>query len=135
MSQQHAQFEEEFRAGPQPHSSYQDGYAEQPLAAYTTPIPPLRTYAPQPQAHAPVQAPVLLAPAQNTRQAGTGVGARVFLAIVSMFFIFGMFVVTLATSRDGQTNAVFALAVIFAFVFTLVVFLINLIVNLVSLKR
>src|SRR5579859_5523817 len=34
MSQQHAQFEEEFRDGPQPHSSYQDGYAEQPSAAY-----------------------------------------------------------------------------------------------------
>jgi hypothetical protein len=139
MSQQHAHFEEEFRDGPQPHNAYQDTYVEQPSATYPAPTPPLRAYAPQPQPqpqqHMNAQIPMLLTPVQNVKPAGTGIGARVFLAIVSMIFVFGMFMVALAMGAGTQDRSLFALAVIFAFVFALVAFLINLIVNLVSLRR
>lgn len=136
MSQQHAQFEEEFRDGPQPHISYHENYIDQPSAPYTTPVPPAQRYPSQTPNHVPLQTPVLLTPVQPmNKQAGTGIGARVFLAIVSMLFVFGMFVVALAMSTVRVAGSVFALAVIFAFVFALIVFLINLVVNLVSLKR
>lgn len=137
MSQQHAQFEEKFRDDPQPHNAYQDNYVEQPSATYPAPTPPLRAYGPQPQPqqHMNTQIPMLLTPVQNVKPAGTGIGARVFLAIVSMIFVFGMFMVALAMGASTQDGSLFALAVIFAFVFALVAFLINLIVNLVSLRR
>jgi hypothetical protein len=135
MSQQHAQFEEEFRDGPQPHISYHDNYIDQPSASYPTPAPPVQGYPSQTQTHVPLQAPMLLTPVQPIKQTGSGIGARVFLAIVSMLFVFGMFVVALAMSTVRVVGSVFALAVIFAFVFALIVFLINLVVNLVSLKR
>jgi len=137
MAQQHAQFEEEFRDGPQPHDSYQDNYVEQPSATYTTPVPPQRAYVPPQQAHGNIQGRLPLVPVQQTRPAGTGIGARVTLAIFSMIFMFGMFMVALAASAafDSVRNVSAVLAVIFAFVFALVVLLINLIVNLVSLRR
>jgi hypothetical protein len=40
----------------------------------------------------------LQAPAQNTGQVAPGIGARVFLAIVSMIFVIGMFLVALVMS-------------------------------------
>jgi hypothetical protein len=128
MSQQHAQFEEEFRDSSQPSNAYQDKYVEPPSVTYATPIPPQQSYV-----HMPAQK--LQVPPQPIRQAGTGIGARVVLAIFSMIFIFGMFIVTLVVGGSGSDSALFALSVIFAFVFALVILLINLIVNLVSLKR
>jgi hypothetical protein len=129
MSQQHAQFEEEFHDGPSLSNAYQNNYVEPPSATYTTPILPQQLYVNMP-------AQKLQVHPQSVRQAGTGIGARVVLAIFSMIFIFGMFVVALAIGGGGgQESTLFALSVIFAFVFAFVVLLINLIVNLVSLKR
>jgi len=129
MSQQHAQFEEEFHDGPPPSNAYQNNYVEPPSVSYTTPIPQQPSYVNMP-------AQKLQVHPQSIRQAGTGIGARVVLAIFSMIFIFVMFVVALAIGGGGeQESALFALSVIFAFAFALVVLIINLIVNLVSLKR
>ena len=132
MSQQHAQFEEEFRDGPQPHNSHHENYVEQPSATYPAPTPPLRAYGPQPQAPMNAQMPMLLTPVQNVKPASTGIGARVFLAIVSMIFVFSMFMVALAMSSVNSpvNNIASVLAIIFAFVFAVMVLLINLIINI-----
>jgi hypothetical protein len=128
MSQQHAQFEEEFHDGPSLSNAYQNNYVEPPSATYTTPILPQQLYVNMP-------AQKLQVHPQSVRRAGTGIGARVVLAIFSMIFIFGMFIVALIIGGSGSESTLFALSVAFAFVFALVALLINLIVNLVSLKR
>ncbi len=124
MSQQHAQFEEEFRDGPQPQVTYQD-HPEAPSMVYTAPVSP-------PPVYMSVPGQKLQTPVQQNRQGGTGIGVRVVLAIFSMIFIFVMFVVTLAIASDNNPvhSPLGVLAILFALVFAVVVLIINLMVNL-----
>jgi magnesium-transporting ATPase (P-type) len=120
MSQQYAQFEEEFRDGPQPHASYEEGYSEPPSFSY-----------PARQSSRDMPDQKRQAPAQNTGQAASGIGARVFLAIVSMLFVCGMFLIALVMSslHNPVNNVSSVLAILFAFVFAILAVLINLIIN------
>ena len=124
MSQQHAQFEEEFRDGPQPHVTYQEHH-ETPSVTYTAPVPP-------PLSYMGVPAQKLQAPVQQNKQGGTGIGVRVVLAIFSLFFVFTMFIVSLAIASENNPvhSALGVLAILFALGFAVVVLLINLMVNL-----
>lgn len=117
MPQQHAQFEEEFRDGPQPHVSYQETYREPPPVTYSVPAPTPQLYVSIPGQNFQVQT-------QNT---GNNVGARLALAIVSMFFVFIMFIVAVATS--GSYGPVAATAFVFALIFAVVVVILNVIFN------
>jgi len=127
MSQQHAQFEEEFRDGARVYAPHQGSYEETPSVSYTVPVPP-----PVQQPYMSMPGQKLQAPVQNTRQAGSGIGARVFLAIVSMILVMAMFLVALVISRlyDPVNNITGVLSVLFAFVFAVIVIIINLIVNI-----
>ncbi|HVU69477.1 MAG TPA: hypothetical protein VHD63_20250 [Ktedonobacteraceae bacterium] len=127
MSQQHAQFEEEFRDGPQPHMTYQEHH-DAPSVTYTAPVPPV----PPPLSYMGVPAQKLQAPVQQNKQGGTGIGVRVVLAIFSLFFVFTMFIVSLviASNNNPVQSVLGVLAILFALGFAVVVLLINLIVNL-----
>lgn len=124
MPQQHVQFEEEFRNGPQPHVSYQDA----PSASYTAPVPPsMQSYASRPD-----QPP--LAHSQNAAEPRSGgYGARATLAIFSLFFIFAMFIVAQIMANmetnPGPFQSTPDTPYVFAGIFAVIVLLINLIVN------
>src|ERR1700732_2397130 len=124
MAQQYAQFEEEFRDGSQPHASYQENYVDLPSVSPITPVPQPRP------SFVNMPAQKLLSPAQYSGQAAPGTGARVFLAIVSMLFVAGMFMVALVMSslHDPVNNVASVLAILFAFVFAVLAVIINLIV-------
>lgn len=123
MSQQHAQFEEEFHDGPRPRPSYQESYVKKPSVSYPPAIPaptPTYTYMPGQK---------LQVPAQNSGQAS--IAGRIVLAIFSMIFIFGMFMAALAMSihRSPVSDVASALSIVFAFAFAIIVVILNLIVN------
>lgn len=122
MSQQHAQFEEQFRDGPQPAPSYQEGYSSPQPVSYTVNVPPPG------QAYVPGQK--LLAYDLQIGRA-PGVGARLALAIVSLVFTFLMFMVTLITVAASRFDLfpTAPLAVSFALIFAVMVIIINLIFN------
>lgn len=123
MSQQHAQFEE-FHDGPQPTSTYQDGYTSPQPVSYTANVPPAPTY---------VAVPGQKLIVQDTYGRGLSAGQRLALAIVSVVFTFVMFIVTLAIATAGATGAhlftVVPIALIFALGFAVVVVFLNLIFN------
>ena len=124
MSQQ-AQFEEEFRDGP-PLSSYQGGYTGPQPVAYTPPVlPPSQSYA-----HMPGQK--LQVHDMRNGQAPS-VGARLALAIVSMIFVFVMYMITLVFEGSvhywDNSFMLSSLAVFFALLFTGVVVLLNILFN------
>lgn len=122
MSQQHSQFEEQFRDGPQPAPSYQEGYTGPQPVSYTVNVPPPgQTYVPGQK---------LLA--YELRSGGTpGIGARLALAIVSLVFTFLMFMVTLivvaVTRFDPFPTA--PLAISFSLIFAAMIIILNLIFN------
>lgn len=121
MSQQHAQFEEEFRDGPQPHVSYQENYVEPQPVTYSMPVPP-------PQMYVNMSGQKLLVPVQQIQQPGNNTGARLALAIVSMIFVFIMFLVAVAMSSIDY-GPVPVVAFVFALIFAAVVVILNLIFN------
>ena len=123
MSQQHAQFEEQFRDGPQPAPSYQDGYASPQPVSYTVNVPP------PVQAYVSVPGQKLLAPDLYSGRA-PGPGARLALAIVSLIFTFIMFIVALAISAASNFYTPLSpVAIFFALIFAVMVIIINLIFN------
>ncbi len=132
MSQQHAQFEEEFRDGPQPayHSGYsgpqptpdyQPGYSMPQPASYTASVPPNQSYV-----NVPGQK--LLAYDLSSGRA-PGVGARLALSILSLIFTFIMFIVALAIVGSSRFDPfpMIPLTIVFALIFAGVVLIINLI--------
>jgi hypothetical protein len=124
MSQQHAQFEEEFRDGPQPHIAYQETSIEPPSVSYTTPaLPPM-------QLHVNIPAQKLQAPVSNSmRQAGSGTGSRVVLAIFSMLFILILFIIAIVSNTSYYPPPNAWLALVLALIFAGVALWINVIVN------
>lgn len=123
MSQQHAQFEEQFRDGPQPAPSYQDGYTSPQPVSYTVNVPPPM------QAYVNVPGQKLLT---YDLQSGRtpGVGARLALAIVSLVFTFIMFIVALGVSAASRFDfPISPVAIFFALIFAVIVIIINLIFN------
>ncbi len=136
MSQQHTQFEEEFRDGPPPATSYQAGYTNpQPAASYqpsyTNPQPvAYPTNVPPSQSYVNLPGQKLLMHDLNTGHA-PGFGARLALSIISLVFTFLMFIIALivvASTRDHPLPAV-PLAIFFALIFAVVVIIINVIFN------
>lgn len=115
MSQQHAQFEEEFRDGP---PSYQSGYTGPQPVSYTVNVPPLQSYT-----NLPGQK--LLVPDLNTGRAPSP-GQRLALAIVSLVFVFVIFMIAVGVSA-ATSYPVAGVAIIFALVFTVFTIIINLI--------
>lgn len=115
MSQQHAQFEEEFRDGP---PSYQGGYTGPQPVSYTANVPPVQSYASMPGQK-------LLVQDLNAGRAPSA-GQRLALAIVSLVFVFIIFMITIAVAA-ANSYPVAALAVLFALVFTVFALVINLI--------
>jgi hypothetical protein len=123
MSQQHAQFEEQFRDGPQPAPSYQEGYTGPQPTSYTVNVPPVQTY---------VNVPGQKLLAYELQSGRTpGVGARLALAIVSLVFTFLMFMVTLIVVAATRFDLfpIAPLAVSFSLIFAIMVIIINLIFN------
>lgn len=118
MSQQHTQFEEEFRDGPPPTAPYQSGYTGTQSAAYNTVSAPS---AGQPHMSMPGQK--LLAYDLHTGRAPNA-GQRLALAIVSIVFVFVMFLIALIT-----VAATASLVIFFAVIFTIVVVILNVIFN------
>ena len=133
MSQQHAQFEEEFRdgpqsyqpgyTGPQPSADYHSGYNAPQPSTYTASVPPAQSYV-----NVPGQK--LLAYDMSSGRA-PGVGARLALAIVSLVLTFVTFIVTLAIVAASRFDffPVIPLAVFFALIFAGVVLIINILFN------
>lgn len=132
MSQQHAQFEEEFRDGPQTASPYHSGYSgpqpavdyqPAPQSGYTASVPPAQSYV-----NVPGQK--LLAYDLSTGHT-PGVGARLALSILSLIFTFIMFTVALVVVGVSRSDPfpMIPLAIFFALIFAGVVLIINLIFN------
>ena len=122
MSQQHAQFEGEFRDGPQPAPSYQEGYSGPQPVSYTVNVPPVQTYV-----NMPGQKLLAFDP-QSGRAPGPG--ARLALAIVSLVFTFIMFIVALVIiGTSNFYTPLSPLAILFALIFAAIVLIINLIFN------
>lgn len=132
MSQQHAQFEEEFRDGPQATPLYHSGYSgpqpavddqPAPQSGYTASVPPTQSYV-----NVPGQK--LLAYDLSSEHA-PGVGARLALSILSLIFTFVMFIVALAIVSGSRFDPfpMIPLAIFFALIFAGVVLIINLIFN------
>jgi hypothetical protein len=120
MSQQHAQFEGEFRDGPQPTPSYQEGYSGPQPVSYTVNVPPVQTYVPGQK--------LLAYDLQSGRAPGPG--ARLALAIVSLVFTFIMFIVALVIiGTSNFYTPLSPLAILFALIFAAIVLIINLIFN------
>lgn len=130
MSQQHLQFEEEFRDGPPPTASYQAGYtAPQPASGYTPPQPVAYNVPPS-QSYVNVPGQKLLVHDLNASRT-PGVGARLALSILSLIFTFVMFIVALGIVAGSRFNPfpVIPLAVFFALIFAGVVIILNVIFN------
>lgn len=147
MSQQHAEFEGEFRDGPRPHEAYHENQMETPISSYMTSVPPQMSYGqplhiyvnvpgqapqtPTPQ-HQPLQQP-RLQPVQQPRQDTTGLGVRVVLGIFSMLFVMIMFLVALSMVQDSWYNSAAGpmglMAILFALAFASLVLIINVVVN------
>ena len=127
MSQQHSQFEEEFRDGPQPGTSYQDqgGYTGPQPGSYTVNVPPLYSQVSMPGQKLLMQ--------DLSSGKGPSAGQRLALAIFSLLFTFIMFIVTLgivaAFSHEGGFSPITPLAVFFALIFAAVALILNLIFN------
>lgn len=120
MSQQHAQFEEQFRDGPQPAPVYQDGYTGPQPVSYTVNVPPVQTYVPGQK--------LLAYDLQSGRAPGPG--ARLALAIISLIFTFIMFVTALGISAASSFDFPLSpVAIFFALLFAVMVIIINLIFN------
>lgn len=149
MSQQHAQFEGEFRDGPQPHEAYQEHYVEMPVSSPTpmvTPpqgsyLQPLHIYVNVPgqvPQQAPVQQtrpapqarPVLV---QQPRQEGMGIAGRVVLGIFSLFFVMLMFLISLSMVDNSWYNPgsgiMTVMTVFLSLLFAVLALVINLAVN------
>ena len=113
MSQQHTQFEEEFRDGPQP-------------VSYTTSVPPPL------QSYVNVPGQKLLAHDLHTEK-GPSAGQRLALAIVSLVFVFVTFMVTLGIAVGAQAYAkggpLVPITVVFSLIFAAVVLILNVIFN------
>jgi hypothetical protein len=121
MSQQHAQYEEEFRDGPMPEVPYQAGYTGPHPVSYTVNVPPLPSYMSMP-------AQKLVAPGPRS-EGKAGVVARLLLAIVSIIFVFIMFLIAIALhGRDGFASND-PVVYLFALIFAVVVVSINFIFN------
>ncbi len=118
MSQQHAQFEEEFRDGPQS-GSYQAGYTGPQPVSYTVNVPPLQTYTSLPGQK-------LVIPDVNAGR-GPSAGQRLALAIVSLVFVFMTFMITLGAVAAVRENPfpVAPLSVSFALIFAVVTLILN----------
>lgn len=118
MSQQHAQFEEEFRDGPQP-GSYQAGYTGPQPASYTVNVPPL-------QAYTSIAGQKLIVPGENTDR-GPSAGQRLALTIVSLIFVFMTFMITLGVVAAVHNDPfpIAPLSVSFAIVFAVVTLILN----------
>lgn len=123
MSQQHSQFfEEEFRDGPPSPASYQDSYASPPPAPYTVNV------SPQGQSYATVPGQKLFVHDLNSGQTNS-TGARLALAIVSLVFVFIIYVIALFVYISIPSSVGSGMAVLFALAFSLMTLLINLIFN------
>lgn len=122
MSQQHAQFEEQFRDGPEPVPSYQEGYTSPQPVSYTVNVPPPA------QAYVNVPGQKLLT--QDLYGRAPSTGARLALAIVSLVFTFIMFMVALGViAASNFYSPLSPLAILFALIFAVMVIIINLIFN------
>ncbi|HET8843224.1 MAG TPA: hypothetical protein VFN35_17310 [Ktedonobacteraceae bacterium] len=112
---QNAQFEEEFRDGPQA-TSYQTGYTQ---------APPAGTY----MANVPGQK--LVIGTQPSSQSATA-GARLALAIVSLIFVFVMFMAAIFISALAyyRYDSFSGIIVFLSLVFAAVAVLVNLIFNI-----
>jgi hypothetical protein len=125
MSQQHTQFEEKFRDGPQPTPSYEGGYSGPQPVSYTAPVPPpLQSYG-----HVPGQK--LLIQDVHSGKAPSP-GQRLALAIVSLGFVFLLFIVTIgiaAAAPQAYFFPVIPIAFVFSLVFAVVALILNLIFN------
>lgn len=121
MSQQHAQFEE-FHDGPQPTSTYQEGYTSPQPVSYTVNVPPVPTYVAMP-------AQKLVMPTMQNR--GPSAGQRLALAIVSLVFVGLAFLIALGISAAnwGESFYIVPVSVFFALVFAIFALILNLIFN------
>lgn len=119
MSQQHAQFEEEFRDGP-PSASYQAGYTGPQPISYTVNVPPLQSYTSLPGQK-------LVIPDATAGGRGPSPGQRLALAIVSLVFVFITFMITLGVVAAYRESPfpVAPLSVSFAFIFALITLVLN----------
>lgn len=116
MSQQHAQFEEEFRDGPPPTASYQSGYTGSQLVVG--------------QSHMSVPGQKLLAYDLHTGRAPSA-GQRLALAIVSLVFVFIMFLIALITIAVTAPNPLpyVPFVIFFVVIFAMMVIILNVIFN------
>jgi hypothetical protein len=118
MSQQHTQFEEEFRDGP-PSGSYQAGYTGPQPVSYTVNVPPLQTYT-------SMAGQKLVVPVETSGK-GPSAGQRLALAIVSLVFVFMTFMITLGVVAAVRDNLfpIAPLAISFALIFAVVTLILN----------
>ena len=127
MSQQHTHFEEEFRDGPQPTPSYEGGYSGPQSISYTASVPPPL------QSYVNVPGQKLLAYDVHGGKPPSA-GQRLALAIVSLVFVFVMFMVALAITIGsrayaGSTGPVVPITIVFALIFAAVALIFNVIFN------
>lgn len=123
MSQQHAQFEEEFRDGPPPSVSYESGYTgPQPVSYTTSAPPPVQSY---------VLAPGQKLLVQEPHERPNSTGARLALAIVSLIFLFITYMIALAVTiaERHEPSTATSLSIFFALIFSVVTIIINIIFN------
>lgn len=122
MSQQHAQFEE-FHDGPQPTSTYQDGYTGPQPVSYTVNVPPVPTYMAMPAQK------LVMPDVQGGRAPGPG--QRLALAILSLIFVGLAFLIALgiAAANWGNPYPIMPVAIFFALVFAIFALALNLIFN------
>lgn len=105
---QHSRFEKTFHDDLQPEPSYEDYYVGQRSITY--------------ESNGPAQK---LRPLERNKDTPT-VNARLVLAIISLFMVLGVFLVTLGTSPQ---DPLLPLAIVFSLVFASVVIIVNYIFN------
>jgi hypothetical protein len=130
MSQQHLQFEEEFRDGPPSAASYQAGYAGPQISSANPQPVAYPANVPLSQSYVNIPGQKLLVHDLNANHA-PGVGARLALSILSLIFTFFMFLVTLGIIAGTRFNPspVAPVAIFFALIFAVMVIIINVIFN------
>ncbi|MGH2509113.1 MAG: hypothetical protein ACRDHZ_17175 [Ktedonobacteraceae bacterium] len=134
MSQQHLEFEEEFRDGPPPAAPYQAGYAGPPPApsyptGYTN-SPPLTYTVDVPPGQAYINSPGQKLLVHDIHANSVpGVGARLALSILSLIFTFVTFIVALGVIAASRFDLfpMAPIAIFFALIFAVVVIVINII--------
>jgi|SRR5579883_395156 len=122
MSQQHTPFEEEFRDGP-PSDSYQAGYTGPQPISYTVNVPPLQTYT-------GMAGQKLVVPVGASGREPSA-GQRLALAIVSLAFVFLIFMATLFVVAAAWNNLfpIAPLAIAFALIFAVITLILNVLFN------